>query len=86
MAHFAILTVFRSAGDEQKVRIYRYVYPAVLAMAFCSWLVWLMIGMVRVWRSRIRDEVYLIGERLHNFGERKAAGSGVGIGVRRIET
>ena len=24
---------------------------------------------LRKWKGRIRDEVYLIGERLHNFGE-----------------
>lgn len=84
VAEVAITTVFRDSTEEQKVLIYRYVYPAVLALGFCCWLGWLMVGMVRVWRSRIRDEVYLIGERLHNFGERKT--SGVGIGVRRIET
>jgi len=89
IARIALLTVFRGAGDEQKVLVYRYAYPAVLVMAFWCWLGWLMAGVVKVWRSRIRDEVYLIGERLHNFGERKAGASGssgVGIPVRRIET
>jgi E3 ubiquitin-protein ligase MARCH6 len=86
IARLAVLTAFRGLGEEQKVLVYRYVYPAVLAMAFCCWLGWLTVGMMQVWRGRIRDEVYLIGERLHNFGERKAAGNGVAIGVRRIET
>lgn len=33
----------------------------------------------RGWRQRIRDEVYLIGERLHNFGERKVVRVGRGV-------
>lgn len=86
IARLAMLTIFRDVSDEQTVMVYRYVYPAVLAMAFCCWLGVLMVGMLQIWRSRIRDEVYLIGERLHNFGERKTTGNGVGIGVRRIET
>jgi E3 ubiquitin-protein ligase MARCH6 len=86
VAQLAVLTVFNGIGEEQKVLVYRYVYPVVLGMGICCWLGWLMVGMLRVWRSRIRDEVYLIGERLHNFGERKTTGNGVVIGVRRIET
>jgi E3 ubiquitin-protein ligase MARCH6 len=39
-----------------------------------GWAVWIWVGMAVAratarWRSRIKDEVYLIGERLHNFGE-----------------
>jgi E3 ubiquitin-protein ligase MARCH6 len=30
------------------------------------------VRMLTRWRLVVRDEVYLIGERLHNFGERKA--------------
>lgn len=86
VAQLAVLTVFNGIGEEQKVLVYRYVYPVVLGMGICCWLGWLMVGMLRVWRNRIRDEVYLIGERLHNFGERKTTGNGVVIGVRRIET
>lgn len=86
IARLAVLTVFKGVTEEQTTLVYRYVYPAVLAAATCCWLGWLLVGMLRVWRSRIRDEVYLIGERLHNFGERKSTSSGVGIGVRRIET
>jgi E3 ubiquitin-protein ligase MARCH6 len=86
IARLTVLTIFKGATEEQTVLVYRYVYPAVLTAACLCWLGWLLVGMLRVWRSRIRDEVYLIGERLHNFGERKTTGSGVGIGVRRIET
>ncbi|KAF5020966.1 hypothetical protein F66182_7012 [Fusarium sp. NRRL 66182] len=55
--------------------IYRQSYPAV---ALAALLVKNTIGMVKVlngWSARIRDEAYLIGERLHNFGA-AAAGAG----------
>ncbi|KAH7162203.1 hypothetical protein B0J13DRAFT_3419 [Dactylonectria estremocensis] len=48
--------------------IYRQSYPAV---ALAALLTKNTIGFVRVfhgWTARIRDEAYLIGERLHNFG------------------
>ncbi|KAF9781464.1 hypothetical protein IL306_013461 [Fusarium sp. DS 682] len=55
--------------------IYRHSYPAV---ALAALLVKNTIGLVKVfngWTARIRDEAYLIGERLHNFGA-AAAGAG----------
>ena len=91
LARIILLTAFQEINHEQEVIVYRYVYPAVLAMAASCWIGYLAVGMVRGWKSRIRDEVYLIGERLHNFGERKAgsahsgAGGGGGV-VRRIGT
>ncbi|KAF2159370.1 hypothetical protein M409DRAFT_30120 [Zasmidium cellare ATCC 36951] len=51
--------------------IYRYSYPLAEVCVVT------MTGLVQIakatgrWRARIRDEVYLVGERLHNFGERK---------------
>ncbi|KAF5002585.1 hypothetical protein FGRMN_269 [Fusarium graminum] len=55
--------------------IYRHSYPAV---ALTALLIKNTIGLVKVfngWSARIRDEAYLIGERLHNFGA-VAAGAG----------
>ncbi|KAM0339424.1 hypothetical protein ACHAPQ_001683 [Fusarium lateritium] len=55
--------------------LYRQSYPAVALMAL---LTKNTIGLVKVfngWSARIRDEAYLIGERLHNFGA-VAAGAG----------
>ncbi|KAJ4141633.1 hypothetical protein NW768_000849 [Fusarium equiseti] len=55
--------------------IYRHSYPAVALFAL---LIKNTIGLVKVfngWTARIRDEAYLIGERLHNFGA-AAAGAG----------
>jgi len=77
IARLAVFTVFQDLGEEQRVLVYRYVYPAVLAGLGFLYLLYLLAEGVRGWRMRIRDEVYLIGERLHNFGESKA-GNGSG--------
>lgn len=48
--------------------IFRYSYPAAAVAAV---LVRYAVGMTRVfnrWTAGVRDEAYLIGERLHNFG------------------
>ncbi|KAI5465399.1 hypothetical protein BGZ63DRAFT_347606 [Mariannaea sp. PMI_226] len=58
--------------------IYRYSYPTVALFAL---VIRNTIGLVRVfqrWTARIRDEAYLIGERLHNFGAAAA-------GARRVK-
>jgi E3 ubiquitin-protein ligase MARCH6 len=90
LARLAVATVLPAVSDEQRTLVFRYIYPAVLATAVVAYLLCLLALGVRGWRMRIRDEVYLIGERLHNFREKKAdAGSGnegVRAGLRRIET
>lgn len=59
-------------NDEAlSILVYRFSFPAALYIAGMSLGVWGMIKVLRGCRQRIRDEVYLIGERLHNFGERK---------------
>lgn len=64
-------TLLTHDGDLGRMIVYRYSYPAVLATGLG-----VMFGIrtgkaVKKWRLRVRDEVYLIGERLHNFGERR---------------
>lgn len=88
MALFAINTFHRDAGPEMHTMIHRYAYPAVLAGLGILMMMDVLMTAVTKWRMRIRDEVYLIGERLHNFGERKAGAGdgGVRAGLRRIET
>lgn len=64
-----------SSGEDaaEAVRlavIYRQSYPAA---AFAAMLAKHAIGLVKVtnrWAAGVRDEAYLIGERLHNFGSR----------------
>ena len=69
---------FRNQDDFAAAMVYRYSAPALLATA----LMFVGLGLVKrafnSWRARIRDEVYLIGERLHNLGERRKVG-----GLRR---
>ncbi|KAK7536848.1 RING finger membrane protein [Phyllosticta citribraziliensis] len=48
------------------------VYPVCLAVAAVAWGLWALTRATERWRARIKDEVYLIGERLHNLGERRA--------------
>ena len=56
---------------EFETKMYRYSYPLAASGVV------LVLGVREVgkatsrWRARIRDEVYLVGERLHNFGEKK---------------
>jgi E3 ubiquitin-protein ligase MARCH6 len=55
--------------SELQAKVYRYAYPGILGVALALYCALLLKRQVGVWRTRIRDEVYLIGERLHNFGE-----------------
>jgi len=52
-------------------KLYRYAYPLCASQALAVWCVREAVKATRRWRSKIKDEVYLIGERLHNFGEKK---------------
>jgi len=47
-------------------------YPFTLALGVGLWLVYLVRARFGGWVDVVRDEVYLVGERLHNYGERKA--------------
>ncbi|TKA66794.1 hypothetical protein B0A49_10601 [Cryomyces minteri] len=57
-----------------RARVHRYAYPVCAACCGGAWAGVVLVRAVRGWRRRIRDEVYLIGERLHNFGERRGVG------------
>lgn len=74
--------------DAYLVLIYRLSFPLV-ALAIVSGLtLWSVVGVFRSWQVRIRDEAYLIGERLHNFGgtnaPRPRAGAAWRAGGARI--
>jgi E3 ubiquitin-protein ligase MARCH6 len=59
------------ANEAVQVRLYRYSYPLAAGAVVA------ILGAAEIakatsrWRARIRDEVYLVGERLHNFGEKR---------------
>ncbi|KAL5339796.1 hypothetical protein BJX70DRAFT_363209 [Aspergillus crustosus] len=78
----ANLTVFASQPELQST-VYRYAYPATLAVYLVAWIVYLVCCQVEVWQVSIRDEFFLIGERLHNFREKRAREVGVS---RRVIT
>lgn len=71
----------------QHALLYRYAYPLCLFLVIDVYLTWSLFGMLKGWRMKIRDEVYLIGERLHNFGDRSKSGAGALMpNSNRIET
>jgi len=51
--------------------ITRLAYPALSVLGLAVFGMATLIKAVGKWRRRIRDDVYLVGERLHNFGETK---------------
>ncbi|KAL4978622.1 hypothetical protein BDW66DRAFT_130012 [Aspergillus desertorum] len=76
------LTLF-SSRPELQPKVYRYAYPVTLALGLLAWFAHLVCRQVEVWKVSIRDEFFLIGERLHNFREKRAREVGV---PRRVIT
>lgn len=62
----------RTLRDAYLVLIYRLSFPFVALSAGSCVALWSALGVFRSWQVRIRDEAYLIGERLHNFGASSA--------------
>ncbi|KAH9428282.1 hypothetical protein MCOR02_011767 [Pyricularia oryzae] len=70
----------------------RLSFPTAALMALMGSVAWATMDVFMSWRVRIRDEAYLIGERLHNFGSgapqhnhHSATQSGsVGAGAGRV--
>jgi E3 ubiquitin-protein ligase MARCH6 len=58
-------------GAERAARtiVYRFSFPAIAGLAAMFWAFGVVGAVVKKWRASVRDEVYLVGERLHNFGE-----------------
>ncbi|KAJ6164107.1 hypothetical protein N7470_002779 [Penicillium chermesinum] len=75
-------TVFYSHVELQPY-VYRYSFPAMLSVVLGAWAVNLLLRRIAAWRVHVRDDVYLIGERLHNFSEKRARDVGVS---RRVIT
>lgn len=60
---------FHGADENARVVVYRYSYPAVMFVVLSYAFARVLRRAIGKWRIKVRDEVYLIGERLHNFGE-----------------
>lgn len=71
ISNTAIQSTHGATSEAFKASVYRYSYPGVLAFFFTISLAMTLQQAFIGWRKRVRDEVYLIGERLHNFGESK---------------
>jgi E3 ubiquitin-protein ligase MARCH6 len=56
---------------EVQTLVYRYSYPVAGTIVGAVLAVLEVARATERWRARVRDEVYLVGERLHNFGEKK---------------
>ncbi|KAL9112548.1 MAG: hypothetical protein Q9227_003119 [Pyrenula ochraceoflavens] len=67
---------FDNGPYNARAKMMCYAYPAVLGLAVAGYCAVLLKRSLGKWRMRIRDEVYLIGERLHNFGEAKTNSKG----------
>ena len=79
LANATFLHAYSTNNEIFKACVYRYSYPGVLALACAAGFAFLLGKAFSGWRRRVRDDVYLIGERLHNFGEgRKRDGKGKG--------
>ncbi|EGE81932.1 RING finger membrane protein [Blastomyces dermatitidis ATCC 18188] len=76
-------TIFRDSSATVRSEVYRYCFPATLMAVLLVWAAHQARKKIAIWRVGVRDDVYLIGERLHNFGEKRAKDVGV---TRRMIT
>ncbi|KAK6519572.1 hypothetical protein TWF281_003395 [Arthrobotrys megalospora] len=63
--------VVKGASSELSHQIYRYSYPAVLVVSLASIGIYFLYTLFDRWKQSLRDEIYLVGEQLHNHGERR---------------
>lgn len=76
-----------SVGVERQIKIiaFRMSYPVAASALFGIYMSRRMVGVLEGWRARVRDEAYLMGERLHNFGGLVTAGTVKNAGGSRGE-
>ncbi|KEF52082.1 uncharacterized protein A1O9_11708 [Exophiala aquamarina CBS 119918] len=65
------ISALRVEEAGAQTRIYRAAYPTLLGTCLVWYAIWILQRQIANWRAKIRDEVYLIGERLHNFHDGK---------------
>ncbi|EUC36413.1 hypothetical protein COCCADRAFT_88403 [Bipolaris zeicola 26-R-13] len=85
LAFFATRVLYRGASEATKNQVWRFSFPAVGLSIVLMWASSAVVRLLVRWRLVVRDEVYLIGERLHNFGEKRAPVQGVRDGARGSE-
>lgn len=84
LASLLASTIYRDSPEQYKL-LYRFSYPAVLLLGMLVVAGFAVRRMVRKWQQRIKDEVYLIGERLHNFSGNSKSGNVPVPNTRRID-
>ncbi|KAH8805528.1 hypothetical protein F5884DRAFT_860135 [Xylogone sp. PMI_703] len=84
LASFMAATVYRSDPEQHKL-LFRFSYPAVLFLGILIMTGFWLRRMLQRWQQKIKDEVYLIGERLHNFSGNTKSGGVPGHNTRRID-
>ncbi len=67
----AMIILMRVTDTELAMRIYRVAFPGLLGLAVTTYMMMSMKRRLEVWRVTIREEVYLVGEKLHNYVEKK---------------
>lgn len=84
-ANLAVHTIWKR-NPEMHMLAYRYAYPMCLCLLCIGFAFSVLLGWLKDWRMKIKDEVYLIGERLHNFGDKKSSNNVAVPTLRRLET
>ncbi|SPO04581.1 related to SSM4 - involved in mRNA turnover [Cephalotrichum gorgonifer] len=60
-----------AAADDDPVStalVHRISFLVTATAGLGAAVAWSLLGVFRGWKARVRDEAYLVGERLHNFG------------------
>ena len=79
------MQIVHDASPKMISQTYRYSYPAVFILIVFLGVGYFFKMLMDRWKQSVRDEVYLIGERLHNHGERRPPTQGHSIGVQTDE-
>jgi E3 ubiquitin-protein ligase MARCH6 len=66
-------SLYSTASTGTKSQVWRFSFPVHAVALVTIWVGHESAVMVNRWRMVVRDEVYLIGERLHNFKDRKTS-------------
>lgn len=67
----AMIILMRVTDPDLAMRVYRMAFPGLMWLAFTACVMMSMKRRLEIWRVKIKDEVYLVGERLHNYVDKK---------------
>ncbi|RMD41227.1 hypothetical protein DV735_g3923, partial [Chaetothyriales sp. CBS 134920] len=64
-----LIALMGATQAEEQIVLYRYAYPGLMSLVLMAWMMMEVKKKLELWRATIRDEVYLVGERLHNYAD-----------------